>query len=1481
MMNSSSAKAQSTSIEQQSTEQKAILVLGMHRSGTSALTRMLNLLGAELSENLLPPAADNPTGFWESQDLFVLHQEFLQQLDLDWDSIGMLDADCLRAAPALALIEQIKNYIRQEFAQTPLFVIKDPRICRLAPLWYRALAELNIAVRIIIQFRHPLEVARSLRRRNDFILAKSTLLWLQHVLEAEYYSRKQLRVVCEYSQLLSDWQGTSEHIATGLELAWPRSNNRTKLAIERFLTEDLRHTQSDLATLLKRNDIAQWVKQAYQLLLDLIDEPYQPDILAAFDQLRSELNSADQTFGMMLADHQQLLQQAQQNIVTLSNDLAARDTELQQTQTSLEVQQQKLDELGAQTETLQQELATTQHHLTTYQAAHDQLQQQIEHITAERETLRQTLEKSQVEQEELQQVLQQTQTEREELQQQLLHAQKLQNEQLKHTRQALSAAQQESQQYRSMTQALLASRSWRWMAPLRAVDTITKRVTAWPWVAGRYLGLSRQYYLLKRSDLFDENYYVQKYHDVAEGKIAPLWHFLLYGAAEGRNPNPFFDVVWYIRQYPDVAKSRLNPLSHYLLYGVKEGRNPHPAFNTLWYLQHYPDVAERQQNPLSHYLVHGRQEDRSTHPLAVELPAATTRSYATWFECYGVPDRCTLTKLALTQQPLISLIAWISEADRWEVIQPALQAISGQHYSRWQLYLLLSQQASAELQRLVIEYQTTKPDYIIVNKVPETQLWVSCQQHLINAEGALVACLNLHQLLSPLALYRIVQGLNRFPQARLLYGDEDCIDAQGQHHSPWFKTDWSPDTALSMDMLGSLVFYHRTIITRTGGFDHTLTIAQNYDLALRAAEYAKPEHIIHVPYILQHHHDTLPVSDIAPAIQKALQRRQQAAHVETSTLVKGAVRVRYHVPQPLPQVSVIIPTRDRLDLLQTCLRSLTEQTRYPNYEVIIVDNGSTEPETLAFFASIEQQFPQTRIQIIHQPGSFNYSQLNNKAVPYAHGTLLCLMNNDIEIIDGDWMEEMVSHACREQVGAVGALLEYPDGEMQHAGTVLGLGGAAAHIPASAYDDSLQHPALQAVIRNCLAVTGACLMVSKERYLAVGGMDETQLKIDFNDVDLCLKLAAKGYYTVWTPYARLIHHESKSRASHTVSPEQTRRFWQEASWLKSRWLAAVLHDPFYNPNLSTQLPGFQLAWPPRLKDSGWLEPGSAQPSLQHYASVTNLERIVEIQQAMGQENFALSRLERPEGLSIVILTLDKPEFILPLLEALQAAHTVFSEQSLGFEIIVGDTGSTDPQVLAAYENLPDWITVVRHMSYHFSKCNNQLFEQQVRFASTLFLNNDIAFDEAPQLLIKLYQALNQYEIIGAQLLFPDGTIQHAGIDVFREGELSGFVYHPNVHQQPPPADDSIQPALAVTGACLLIKSALFAQLGGFDPGYRTECQDAALCFSARRAGYRVGWLNTCGMTHFENGTRPPGSEDWPDRQRFMRHFAAYTQAELNL
>ena len=426
--------------------------------------------------------------------------------------------------------------------------------------------------------------------------------------------------------------------------------------------------------------------------------------------------------------------------------------------------------------------------------------------------------------------------------------------------------------------------------------------------------------------------------------------------------------------------------------------------------------------------------------------------------------------------------------------------------------------------------------------------------------------------------------------ARVIYGDEDQIDAGGRRFAPWFKPDFGVDLFIAQNGFGRAVFLHRS----TFGIASLPEDAEDlssliYAVALAAAGTGSGGPL-HCPGILVHVAGNpaetpkarvlyLPATERLGAVGSLIERDPslKGAIVEPSG-VRDFLRLRHPLPDPAPMVSIIIPTRDRRDLLEACIESLDEVTAYPSKEIIVIDNDSQEPATKEYFAGLSRR---PDVRIIPSPGAFNYPRLINLGAANARGQILMTLNNDIEAIEPDWLNEMVSQACRPGVGVVGCLLLYPDRSVQHAGVIIGLSGVAGHMHADAAPDDPGYAGRIMVTQDLSAVTGACHVMRKSVFDQLGGLDERHLAVAYNDIDFCLRAREAGLRVIYTPHARLLHRHSASRGS-DIRPERLTGYTWEREYMRARWSKLIFDDPFHNPNLSLSGKRGRLATAPRTR-----------------------------------------------------------------------------------------------------------------------------------------------------------------------------------------------------------------------------------------------------------------------------------------------------------
>lgn len=542
------------------------------------------------------------------------------------------------------------------------------------------------------------------------------------------------------------------------------------------------------------------------------------------------------------------------------------------------------------------------------------------------------------------------------------------------------------------------------------------------------------------------------------------------------------------------------------------------------------------------------------------------------------PNKKELNKQIIKQKrfkykPKISIITPVYNPNpKWLI--KCIDSVINQSYYNWELCLADDYSSDPEIKKILNKYKKRDKRIKIVFRKKNGHIGKASNSALELATGEFIGLLDHDDELSLNALFEIVKVLNKNKKLDFIYSDEDKIESKGKHVNPFFKPDWSPDMFMSFNYICHLSIIRKKIIDKIGGFKTEYKGAQDYDLFLRVTE--KTKKIYHIPNILYSWRETPTSTSFKYSIKgyaeetsiKALRDvliRKGIKGKAEKGLVEGTFRTKYKIIGK-PLVSIIIPTKDKVEYLKRCINSIIKKSTYSNHEIIIVDTGSTKATTKKYYKNINKN---KKIKFLKWEGVFNYSSVNNFAVKKAKGKYILLLNNDTEVITPDWIESMLEHAQRKDIGAVGVKLLYPNKTIQHGGVTIGVGGAANHaslqIPNS-ISQTFPVPNSKDVIRNFSAVTAACLMVSKEKFLLVNGLDET-FRIAFNDVDFCLKLLDKKLLNIYTPYTILTHYESTSVGRPEDGNRDTNEFGTEIKKLSTKWKKYIKNDPYYNKNLS--------------------------------------------------------------------------------------------------------------------------------------------------------------------------------------------------------------------------------------------------------------------------------------------------------------------------
>ena len=536
-------------------------------------------------------------------------------------------------------------------------------------------------------------------------------------------------------------------------------------------------------------------------------------------------------------------------------------------------------------------------------------------------------------------------------------------------------------------------------------------------------------------------------------------------------------------------------------------------------------------------------------------------------------------------KPKISIIIPVYNVDpKW--LNKCIESVRSQYYENWEICIHDDASTKQETVECLRKWQESGDERIKISFGKKNQHISGASNDALRlATGEFIALLDNDDELAPFALYENVKLLNQHKDADFIYSDEDKIDSRGKRWEPFFKPDWSPELLLSQMYTCHLGLYRKSIIDIIKGFRKGYEGAQDYDLVLRFIEHTDNKKIYHIPKVLYHWRaietSTASLASnkdyAAKAAQKALRdylRRNNISGEVMDGPVPGFHRVRFDVLGN-PKVSIIIPFRDKVEVLKKCVDSILAKTDYDNYEIILVDNQSKQKSTENYLNKIKAN-PKVKMLVYDKP--FSFSAINNYAVEKSSGQYVLLLNNDVEVITSEWLRAMLEQAQKEGVGAVGAKLLFPNERIQHAGIILGT-GIAGHAFKWLFDGEPHYFKHAEIIKNYSGVTGACLMAPKDVYKEVGGLNEEELKVAYNDVDFCLKLLKAGYRVVYTPYAKLYHFESYSRGLDEdfkkTDPKKYERVLAERQYMADNWGDIIANDPYYSPNLTRQHENFGI------------------------------------------------------------------------------------------------------------------------------------------------------------------------------------------------------------------------------------------------------------------------------------------------------------------
>lgn len=559
----------------------------------------------------------------------------------------------------------------------------------------------------------------------------------------------------------------------------------------------------------------------------------------------------------------------------------------------------------------------------------------------------------------------------------------------------------------------------------------------------------------------------------------------------------------------------------------------------------------------------------------MEKPITSNEAYAEWIQVNEPNEAALQTQRQekFVYSPLISIVVPTFNTQE-TFLRDMIGSLIHQTYANWQLCIADGgSDVKFHIENILAEY--AKSDSRIIYTMIGKNLGIAENTNvaLNSAQGEYIGFLDHDDILAPFALYEIVKSINEQMKPDFLYSNEDkFVEVGGLRFEPYYKPDFSIDMLRSVNYIGHFSVVKQDVVKKIGGFNGEFDGSQDYDFLLRVAETTK--HIVHIRKILYHwrsHEASVALNPESKLYAYEAGRVSIQKHIERVGLPGvvvngdhlGHYQIKYEITDP-KKISIVIPSKDHVADLEKCIHSIVSKTTYKDYEIIVVENNSNKEETFAYYDTLRDQ---KNIRVMKWPQTgFNFSAIVNYGVQVAQGTYIVLLNNDTEVISQDWLELMLMYAQREDVGVVGAKLYYPDETIQHAGVFLHPTGAAGPMSYKIPREASGYFGHVKVAQNVSAVTGACLMVKKSLYEEVGGFDDQLLKVSYNDVDFCMKIRALSKLVVFTPYAELYHHESKSRG-YDEEGENNKRWAIERDNFLQKWAKQLEKgDPYYSDEL---------------------------------------------------------------------------------------------------------------------------------------------------------------------------------------------------------------------------------------------------------------------------------------------------------------------------
>ena len=1221
-----------------STRPTCVLVLGMHRSGTSALTRCLNLVGMDLGSHLLSPAKMNAKGFWEHGDAVRINDQLLEALKLYWYDLGPLPDGWLTSAAADTARDEIRIIVKRDFDSVPLWGLKDPRLCRLAPLWIEVLQEMGIRVVCVFMIRSPMEVAESLSRFPDYRLTASltvphgVLLWAQDLAESVMAAHSVPRVMVDYEHLLSEPIAVISKIGHGLDLTWPISPSERNEAIQAFLDVGMRTHR----TAVSAGDVPPLVTEMVQACAAIMDDPSpiqwshltkisarMLEQIQTLSYLGNAVGFKDRGYAELLAISAAWVPNAALYYATDDETAFSEDRCIL---TTVHRGRKQLDlvlpasagmPIRLRFDPLDRRGAYVLHSLVLFdrtgEVAWDWSAEGngfelaginlSPSLTGAGRLMAYTNHDPQIIIELPSSVVARRVT-MIRVDMEYLDAGALSEEILAQIARAEfegARVVEHEETLRRQSEAFVEERRQEQLVQEQAVEVERKSFQLQLDKLGEQLRIGTESLafaeqrhheqLVQKQALEVEREHLQlqigqlteQFRISSDSNWQEIGRLMTIQLNQARELKTIHEsTMW-------RAMLRLRGVMSHVPVGIR--RELRRVLKAAWWcvtpwrlparlrFLRQRNAMQLRPQPEAPFAPPPSQPSRPAAISFVPAEGSATNTAAGRYQLSQDERHYTY----IPPRPPANLeheLAAMSRAPRFSLVVPVYNTPSGlldklvysvlaQWYPHWEL-ILVNDNSSLEHVGVTLD-GLRDPRITVVHLTENKRIALATNEGIARASGDYVVFSDHEDELTHDCLYELARCIER-EDPDFIYSDEDKIDERGQYVQPFFKPGWSPDTMMSTMYTCHVSCVRRELVNKLGGLRPEYDGCQDWDFILRVVE--NTTRIAHIPKVL-YHWRIIPASvasnlNAKPHVigtskrvrEDAIARRGLSGMIEPVEEIPGYFRATYLLRDE-PSISIIIPSKNNHRILKQCIDSIESTSTYRNFEMIVVDHGSTDSATTQYVESLQGN---ARIKVLSYDKPFNFAAINALGAQAAHGELMLFLSDSVEIVVPDWLERMGGYAQLPHIGAVGAKLLYPGGGfVQQIGIAnLSAGPSPGFSGVPAQDHG--YFARAVLEYNWLAVTGACLMVEHSKFKRAGGFDD-RFMTGYHDIDLCFRLVEAGYYNLASPAVKLINHGSDGYGADDISAAQRAQRKREMQELYQKHPKFYKYDPFHSPNLA--------------------------------------------------------------------------------------------------------------------------------------------------------------------------------------------------------------------------------------------------------------------------------------------------------------------------